>query len=362
MNITSDWSEVKNILAIRLDNLGDVLICQPALRALKDGLPNARLTLLASPNGAQAAPLIPSVDEVIARSVVWQDAQGKMPLDVLRELRLAEELRERAFDLAIIFTSFAQSPYPPAYVCYLAGVPRRIGQSKEFGGSLLTTWVKASSDAMHQIDRNLRLIEAMGLPIEQREIRLTIPPAARDSVAAKLADKGIAPEQGFIVMNTTTSCSARTYPWPRFAQLARILTQSWPVVLTGQTRDATVLDQIGQAAGSERLVSLGGQTSVTELVALIDQCSLLVTNLTSTMHIASAVGTPTIVLFAGTELESQWQPRGCPSLLLRRETDCSPCYLFDCPTGQQCLDITPEEVADACARLLRERRPERGRP
>lgn len=356
--MTVDWSGVRNILAIRLDNLGDVLMCEPAFRALKTSIPDARLTLLASPNGARAAPLLPSIDEVMARSVVWQDAQGKMPLDAARERRLVEDIRSKGFDAAFIFTSFAQSPYPPAYVCYLAEIPWRAGQSKEFGGSLLTKWVRSGPDELHQVDRNLALIEAMGLRVEGRHMRLEIPTEARTSVEQKLAARGVTRKQRFIAVNATASCSARTYPWPRYAQVVSALVRTtWPVVVTGEARDAQVVGQIAQTVNSERLVSLCGETSVAELAALIDRASLLVTNLTATMHIASATGTPAVVLFAGTELESQWAPRGCQSMLLRRQTDCSPCYRFECPFGQECLDISPDEVVEACLNLLSQASP-----
>ncbi len=352
-------SDRANILAIRLDNLGDVLMCEPALRALKTGIPGGKLTLLATPNGSRAAALMPYVDDVMVRSVVWQDVPGKMPLDVAREWRLIEDIRERSFDTAVIFTSFSQSPYPPAYVCYLAQIPRRIGQSKEFGGSLLTTWVRVGSDATHQIDRNLRLIEAMGLNVEDRDMRLSIPLEARTTLSKKLAALGVGPGQDFIVVHATASCSARTYSWSRFAEVASALMETHPVVLTGTQKEVPVVEQIVQTVGSDRVVSLCGQTSVAELVALVDEASLLVTNLTSTTHVASATRTPTVVLFAGTEMESQWMPRGCPSVLLRRPTACSPCYRFDCPTGHECLDITSDEVVDACLGLLRQAGPHR---
>ncbi len=348
-----EWSKVRNLLAIRLDNLGDVFICEPALRALKEGIPGARLTLMASPNGARAAELLPCVDDVLIRRVVWQDAHSKMPLDATRERQLVEDIRRRAFDAAVIFTSFSQSPYPPAYACYLAEVPLRVGQSKEFGGSLLTTWVKAGPDDMHQVDRNLRLIEAIGLPVEDRDMHVHVPSEARASIAEKLAGKGIAEGQEFVVLNPTASCSARSYSPSRFAKVASALADCLPMVVTGEARDGQIVRQVLEEAASDRLVSLCGQTSVAELVALIERSSLLISNLTSTAHIASAVGTPTVLLFPGTELLSQWEPRGCPLIVLRRHADCSPCYLFDCPGAHQCLDITPDEVVEACRKLLR---------
>src|SRR5215218_5683888 len=145
--LPSGWENVRRVLAVRLDNIGDVVMLGPALRTLHECLPGARITLMASPAGSQVAPLLPWVDDVITERVIWQDASNAMPLDPAREAALVETIRARAFDAAVIFTSFSQSPYPPAYACYLAGVPIRIGQSKEFGGSLLTQWVRALPDS-----------------------------------------------------------------------------------------------------------------------------------------------------------------------------------------------------------------------
>src|SRR5690606_1815050 len=140
----AEWKHDSRILVVRLDNLGDMVMLGPSLRTLKKALPHASLTLLASPNGSQVAPLLPWVDEVIVHRASWQELNGagapareadatpggllatdpcRLPHSVVRELALADKLRARRFDAACIFTSFTQSPWPPAYLCYLAGIP-----------------------------------------------------------------------------------------------------------------------------------------------------------------------------------------------------------------------------------------------
>src|SRR5437762_8716851 len=100
------WSNVRRVAAIRLDNIGDVVMLSPALRALRRELPEASITLMASTAGAQVAPLLPWIDDVWPLSAMWQDASSKMPLDPAREEALIEEMTARQFDAAIIFTSF----------------------------------------------------------------------------------------------------------------------------------------------------------------------------------------------------------------------------------------------------------------
>ncbi|WP_416045707.1 glycosyltransferase family 9 protein, partial [Carbonactinospora thermoautotrophica] len=129
-----EWAETRRILLVRPDNLGDVVMLTPALRALRAHVPDARLDLLASPVGSSLAPVIPYLDGTLAISPVWQDADGRMPHDPDRELALVSRVKAGRYDVVVVFTSFSQSPWPMAYVAYLAGIPVRAGHSKEFGG------------------------------------------------------------------------------------------------------------------------------------------------------------------------------------------------------------------------------------
>jgi ADP-heptose:LPS heptosyltransferase len=168
-----DWSRVRRLLVLRLDNLGDVVMTGPALRAIKTHHPQLHLTLLASPLGAPAAALLPWVDELRVHRALWQDL-GRLPFDPAREAAFIATLRAGAYDAALILTSFSQSPHPAALACALAGIPVRIASSHE-RGSALTFALPAAPDNMHQVERNLRLVEAVGLPADDRQLALHIP-------------------------------------------------------------------------------------------------------------------------------------------------------------------------------------------
>ncbi|MBI2953860.1 MAG: glycosyltransferase family 9 protein [Chloroflexi bacterium] len=352
-----DWANARNILAVRLDNIGDIIMLGPSLRTIKDNLPDCQITLLASPAGTQAVPLLWPVDRVITWRPVWQDVGNMMPVDPARELQLVEAIAEADFDAAIVFTSFSQSPWPPAYMCYLAEIPLRLGQSKEFGGSLLTTWIKAPDDAMHQVDRNLYLLERAGFVISNRALFASISESARESIDLKLASKGIEPGEPFILVHPGATCSARTYPFARWSSVVLNLVSysGLPVVISGNEKDARRLKQSGPSAWNGSVI-LAGQTTVEQYASLIGRAAIVLTGNTSAMHLADAVGKPSVILFSGTDLECQWRPRNTPSRTLRRETPCMPCYLFTCPFSLQCLDIEPEEVVEAALDLLNKRR------
>ncbi|MCA9874736.1 MAG: hypothetical protein KC441_13795 [Anaerolineales bacterium] len=174
--LSPQWASVRRLLVIRLDNIGDVILLGPALRALRQALPQAAITLLASPAGSKAASLLPWVDEVIVHRAVWQDISQHVPHDPAREMAFIDMLRQRHFDAAVIFTSFSQSPYPPAHVCYLAGIPLRLGQSPAFGGGILSDWVKPQPDDTHQAERNLFLLESVGFQVTDRQLELQVAP------------------------------------------------------------------------------------------------------------------------------------------------------------------------------------------
>ena len=194
--IDPQWRAARRILAVRLDNLGDVLVTTPALHAIKASLPGARLTLLASPVGAQVGRLNPDLDNVIAYQAPWMDPWRRLPQDPEREERAIATLREGRFDGAIIFGSFRQSPLPAAYLCYLAGIPLRAAASIDGPGSLLTTRHKHPERMMHEVERGLDLVGALGLGTDERDLVLRVPDEARAGAHAfleGLAQGGAAP-------------------------------------------------------------------------------------------------------------------------------------------------------------------------
>lgn len=349
------WAAARNLLVLRPDNIGDVVMTGPLLRAVRQALPDSRLTLLASPGGAQAAPLLPWLDAVITERVLWQDL-GHLAFDPGRERALISRLQQGRFDAAIILTSFSQSPYPPAFIACLAGIPLRLGASKEQEGGLLTDAPPNPPDERHQVERNLQLIEAVGFPVADRRLSVRIPAEAAASAARRLAAEGLGPDAPFILLCPWASCQARTYFPDRFAVAARELAvmTGWSVVVAGAPRDGERSEAILSALGM-RGINLVGRTSVPELAALVAASHLVLANDSLPMHLADALQTPAVILYSGTELESQWAPRHGPHRLLRRPTPCSPCYAFTCPYNLNCLDFSPAVVVAEALSLLAQR-------
>lgn len=354
----NEWLTASNILAVRLDNIGDVLMLGPALRAVKETSPQAQITLLASPGGAMAAPLLPWIDDVITWRPIWQDVGNRMTFNPAYERELIDTLARRNFDAALIFTSFSQTPHTPGYVCYLAGIPLRAGESNEFGGSTLSTQLQGAPIEMHQVERNLRLVEHLGFVARNRTLKVFLSHDAQATIPSLLNAVDIDLERPYIVLHPGASAKSRRFPSDRFGIVASQLQQrGWQVLVTGVEREAALLHEVQQNAPNVSI--LREKMTLAQYAALIERAALVICNDTLPMHLADALCTPEVVLFSGTDYEEQWRPRSTVARLLRRPTPCHPCYLFECPIGLPCLDITPEEVVAEAETLLR--RSEAGR-
>ena len=340
------------ILLVRPDNVGDVVLLAPAIRAIRESHRHAVITLLASPAGATAVPLLPWIDEVLVEQVVWQDASASPVFDPEREFEFIERLRGGRWDAMVVFTSFSQTAFGAAYAAYLAGIPIRAGHARDFGGALLATPCHRRIREIHQAERALDLVEGLGIDVADRSAAIAVPPDARQAARRLLGAIGIRPDGGYILVVPGASCSARRYPPERYAAAARTLGSrtGLPVVVAGTRVEA---DRMGVAfTGIPGVASVMGQTSIPELAALVAAADLVLCGNSSALHLADALRRPVVTVYSGTELESQWRPRQAASVVLRRETPCSPCYRFECPFEMQCVDIEPSEVADAGLRLL----------
>lgn len=153
--LPNSWQDIRRLLVTQL-GIEDVIQTVPALKTLRQLLPDTNITLMTTPACSQVALQQSWVDEVL----VYES--GVTTQDPKREITLIETLRDRSFDAAVIFTD-QESPYPLAYICYLAGIPIRLGQSQEFGGGVLSQCVKPHSDP-HPTNQHLFLLESVGFP------------------------------------------------------------------------------------------------------------------------------------------------------------------------------------------------------
>lgn len=351
------WTSSRRVLCVRLDTIGDVLMTEPAIRAVRQAVPGRRVTLLTSCAGAEAGSMLGCVDEVIAYDAPWLKATPPRP-DAGVDRRMTRELEARGFDAAVIFTVFSQSPLPAALTCFMAGVPLRAAHCRENPYQLLTDWVPeadSTESARHEVRRQLDLAAAVGCSAADERIRVGVG-AARAGEVAGLLDRleGSGP---LVVVHPGASAPSRRYPPEGFAAAARMLhdTAGARVVLSGSGDERRLVAEVA-AATRRPCLQLAGELDLQGLAAVLSAARVLVTNNTGPAHLAAAVGTPVVDLYALTN--PQHAPWRVPSRVLFHDVPCRFCYKSSCPRGHHaCLEmVEPREVAEAAMDLMREGR------
>jgi lipopolysaccharide heptosyltransferase II len=356
------WSEARNILCVRLDTLGDILMTTPAIRALKESSPDARVTLLTSASGAAVAPLIPEIDDTIVFAAPWMKATDPRS-DPSPDFQMIRLLQEQAFDAAVIFTVFSQNPLPAAYLCYLAGIPLRLAHCRENPYQLLTDWVKdpdPDNGIRHEVRRHLDLVATQGFRPSHERLSLSIAERARDRVQNLLGEAGISMDRPIVAVHPGATAPSRRYPPEKFAAAARRLAveDGAQIVLTGSAGESDVIEAVKMAIGRPCL-DLSGRLNLESLAALIEAASVLLVNNTGPAHMAAALGTPVVDLYALTNPQhTPWQAK---SRVLSHDVPCRNCFKSVCPFGHNdCLRlVSPDDVVRAARELLSSAPPRR---
>lgn len=355
--IASDWNCVENVLCIRLDTIGDVLMTTSAIRALKESHPSRHITLLTSSAGAATASLVPEIDEVIVYDAPWLKATSPR-IDSRPEYEMAERLRHLQFDAAVIFTVYSQSPLPSAFLCYLADIPLRLAHCHENPYQLLTHWVKdpePENFVRHEVRRQLDLVATVGCSSVDERMSLRVPQSASCRVQDILQKLGVDQERPWVIIHLGATAPSRRYPPEGFASVARrlFLDMGIQVIFTGTEPEQELVEEIQTATGVPSH-SLVGCLNLSELVGLVAITPVLIANNTGPVHIAAAVGTPVVDLYALTN--PQHTPWAVPHRVLFHDVPCKYCYKSICPEGHHhCLRlVTPESIVRAACELLTE--------
>jgi ADP-heptose:LPS heptosyltransferase len=350
-----DLAAARRILVVRPDNIGDVVLLTPALRALRAAAPQARIELLASPAGTAVAAMIPELDGVLTASPNWQqltapaDAAGAEAA-VRAERELLDRITAGRYDVMLVFTSFSQSPWPVAHLGLLAGIGTRVVHSREFAGAVATHWVTPPPDTTHQVDRALHLLAAIGVPHRGRETSLRVPADAVRAAAELAPEPASGPR--FALLAPGASCAARRYPAERFgAAAAQLARAGLPVLVAGSAAEAPLVERVVATAAHPGVTPVP-PVPLPVFTALLAGAAVAVTNNSGGMHLADAVRTPVAVTYAGTERPTDLRPRSTRAALLGRDVACAPCRHLQCPFDHECLDVPAGDVAAAALGLV----------
>lgn len=327
-------------IVARLDNDGDVLLAGPAVRAVAAG--SEHVTLLCGPRGAQAAAMLPGVDEVVVRRAEWIDLEAAPPdrggIDAY-----VDRLAAVGADAAVVLTSFHQSALPLALLLRLAGVGRIAAISEDFPGALLDVRHPDPGD-VHEVERGLSVAATLGF---------TLPPGDPGRLEVRPGEPEVEVPRGAVVVHPSASVPARAWSPDRNAELVQALADGGhPVLVTGAPAERELTAHV---VGPPRagVTDLGGRTSFAGLAGVLRAARAVVVGNTGPAHLAAAVGTPVVSLFAPTVPAVRWRPWGVPHELLFCDVPCAGCRARTCPVaGHPCLTgVTVPDVVAALDRV-----------
>lgn len=350
------WQNKKKILCIRTDNMGDLVMSIPAIRALQQTL-SCSITLLTSFVAAPVANFIPEIANTLTYRAPW-NRLNTSPADTAA---IIKKVRDQHFDAAVIFTVYSQNPLPAAMLAFMAGIPERLAYCRENPYGLLTRWLPDSepySFIQHQVKRDLNLVKAVGATTTDERLTLHIPDSSKTAVETKLRSAGLNLNEKWIIMHAGVSEEKRTYPQESWIEAGRKIIEQFglQLVFTGTAPETDSIKAICTSIGAKAF-DLSGSLRLEEFVTLIRRSALVISVNTATVHLAAAVNTPVVVLYALTNPQhTPWKANGKlllyhpPEKLQSKNVVVSDAYRYflkDIPAN-----ASPKNIVDAVKDIL----------
>jgi heptosyltransferase I len=345
-----------NILIVKLSAIGDVIHTLPALHALRNHFPQARITWLVEEAAAGLVIGHESLDRVLVSKRKHWIQQLKTPRrkESIRELyQFIRDLRDTRYDLVLDFQALLKS----GVLIGLTRAHRKIGFDKgmehmEQSHFFLNERVAPVSMEVHALTRNLMLLDAIGIPHETIEYRLPISRTDRLKAMAQIDGSPKGSSGPVVIINPVAKWDTKLWDPVKFARLADGLIDAYAarVIFTGAREDVTSIDEtLSLMTGAA--MNLAGETTLMNLAALYERADLVISTDTGPMHLAAAVNTPVVALFGPT---APWRtgPFGANNLVMRVEMPCSPCFKRYCETRKCMGAISVDRVFRAASGVL----------
>lgn len=342
----------RRVLVTRLDGAGDVLLAGPAVRAVA-AAPGTEVTLLCGPAGAAAGRLLPGVRHVLMWASPWA-VHPAPPVSRSALDGLIDELAAPGFAEAVLLTSFHQSPLPTALLLRMAGIGRITGASVDYPGALLDVRLRPGDgpgddlrEDLPEPERALAIVAAAGFRrSDDGGLAVRHPPRV-DDLLGPLTDRP------YVVLHPGAAAPARRWPVQHHRRAARLLERlGLAVVVTGGPGEHGLTAAVAEG----HALDLGGRTDLAQLSGVLAGAVVLVAGNTGAAHLAAAVGTPVVSLFAPVVPAVKWRPYKVRHMLLGdQNAPCRDSRARDCPVPDHpCLGtVEPEDVVSAVCRLYR---------
>lgn len=333
--VRKPFRNVKRIL-IRMPNwLGDVVMSLPAARHIRRLFPHAWIACLIKENMAEIPRNSGDFDAVFG-----YEAKSGMRA-IFQKAKMTRSLRRAFFDLVVLFTNSFES----ALCVHGAGIPLRVGYKADGRGFLLTHALRRRPEPIHQIQEYLHLCRYLGKAEVTEAPQVRISPSDQRWAGDFIRSIGLFPDCLLVGFCPGAAYGpAKMWLGGRLIELARRLAEAYSArfLILGGKNDlepcSTVADGIGPNA-----IDLCGKTTIRELAALLGRCALVIANDSGPLHLAAAIGIPTIGIFGPTDPQRSAPPANCT--VISKSVQCSPCYKRECPTDLLCMtSVSVEEV------------------
>jgi lipopolysaccharide heptosyltransferase II len=280
----------EKFLVIRTDRMGDVILSTPVLEAIKSEFPKSHLCVMLSSYTADVVRNNPLVDDVIIDDYE-QEGGGLGQL-----LQVVREIRKRGFDVAILL----RPTFRLALILFLGGVKYRIGTGFRFYQMLFNRKIyeHRKVNLRHEAEYNLDLLRPLGITPKRIWPRVYLS-SQEDQFASQIfQDLNFAPDEPVVLIHPGSGNSSLNLSPRRFTQVADKLIQEFgaKIIFTGTAGEKELIDSIMRSMEGEAF-DLSGKTDLRQLAAVLKRCDAVVTNSTGPMHLAVAVGTPTVAIF-----------------------------------------------------------------
>jgi heptosyltransferase II len=337
---TLNSPNIRKIFIRSTNWIGDAVMTTPAMGRVRAAFPRAEIVIAANPTVAELLDHHPYCDRLLV-----YDKKGKHrgPGGLVR---FCARIRKERFDLAFLF----QNAIEAAIMATLARIPTRAGYTTDCRGLLLTHRVRGWRRArqFHHTDYYLNMLEGLGIHGGNGRLQLR----CRDEELAQATEQ--LGDGCWVAVNPgATFGSAKRWLTERFAAVADAVAEefSMHILLIGGPNEEWIAEEVAANMRTQPL-NLAGKTSVRQLMALLSQCRLLITNDSGPMHVAAAFGIPIVAIFGSTDTTTT-SPLSPNCRIVRKPTDCAPCLKTDCPTDHRCMTaISESDVLDAARTLL----------
>ncbi|HXV28025.1 MAG TPA: glycosyltransferase family 9 protein [bacterium] len=340
---------IRKILAVRLDHIGDVAMTRPSLAALKKKFPEAEIDLLVSAGVKDLFIDQPEIHEVIPFENSWFSSHSSFRGEIAEFNRMRKILKAGGYNLGIDFRGDLRN----ILLMTFAGIPYRLGYGRTGGSFLLSETVPYPSDE-HQVKVNLRLLESLGINGEPEGTPFDYSEEQKENFRTRFPHIALTGEGRKIVIHPTAGYPSKQWPLIKYWQLIQRMAYEnrGQMILIGSEKDRYSEDVFESLP--EKVIDLRGKTSLRDLPVLFDLCDFYIGNDSGPAHLAALQGLPVLVIAGGTNRLSEWHPWTSRFFAASHPVPCSPCEARECPLKHHdcMMKITVDEVYEKMKTMM----------